>query len=403
MPRGPKRRRRRDVGRTNRGARRDTRTCGRRSASTIVRGLDLSAGQHAEQRLVRRRAKRQQSLRRIDRVPRREERQSASGTSRPCITGCGTTTFPRRPCSRRCTSTGARATSSPCRRRRAFSSCSIAWTASRSGRSRSAPCRRATCPARRRRSRSRFRRSRKPFAKQGFSFNDLIDFTPEIRVARARGDQGLSRRAAVHAAVDATERSSCRARSAAQGGAAARSIRRRARSTSRRRISRRCTRSCKPTRSDSLDADYTVDLGAQSLRVSIPSRDSTPARPPLPINKPPYGTLVAIDLNTGDQKWNVTLGDTPAIRNHPLLKVLQSAAARRRRLAGADRHRGRVDLRDRRRLDAVCDRHAERIDTLVSGPRTERLRGADDLSDKGGKTVRRHRRPARRTGKLKAS
>jgi quinoprotein glucose dehydrogenase len=44
--------------------------------------------------------------------------------------------------------------------------------------------------------------------------------------------------------------------------------------------------------------------------------------PPLPINKPPYGTLVAIDLNTGATKWNVTLGDTPAIRNHPLLKNL---------------------------------------------------------------------------------
>ena len=33
----------------------------------------------------------------------------------------------------------------------------------------------------RRRSRSRSRRKPKPFAKQGFSFDDLIDFTPEIK------------------------------------------------------------------------------------------------------------------------------------------------------------------------------------------------------------------------------
>jgi glucose dehydrogenase len=51
-------------------------------------------------------------------------------------------------------------------------------------------------------------------------------------------------------------------------------------------------------------------------------RDST-ARPlSLPINKPPYGAIVAIDLNTGAQRWSVPIGDNPAIRNHPLLKDL---------------------------------------------------------------------------------
>jgi len=77
-----------------------------------------------------------------------------------------------------------------------------------------------------------------------------------------------------------------------------------------------------PTRTDTLDADYSMDFGAQGLRVSIPPRDSTQRPLNLPINKPPYGTLVAIDLSTGAQRWNVTLGDTHAIRNHPLLKSL---------------------------------------------------------------------------------
>jgi glucose dehydrogenase len=40
----------------------------------------------------------------------------------------------------------------------------------------------------------------------------------------------------------------------------------------------------------------------------------------LPIFKPPYGRLVAIDLNRGEVKWTVANGDGP--RRHPLLKEL---------------------------------------------------------------------------------
>ena len=43
----------------------------------------------------------------------------------------------------------------------------------------------------------------------------------------------------------------------------------------------------------------------------------------LPIVKPPYGVISAIDLNTGTLKFQVPHGDTPdAIRNHPLLRGL---------------------------------------------------------------------------------
>ncbi len=41
----------------------------------------------------------------------------------------------------------------------------------------------------------------------------------------------------------------------------------------------------------------------------------------LPLNKPPYGRITAIDLSKGDIAWQVVHGETPdAIRNHPLLK-----------------------------------------------------------------------------------
>jgi quinoprotein glucose dehydrogenase len=41
----------------------------------------------------------------------------------------------------------------------------------------------------------------------------------------------------------------------------------------------------------------------------------------LPLFKPPWGTVVAIDLNKGDIAWKIANGETPEyIKNHPLLK-----------------------------------------------------------------------------------
>ena len=40
----------------------------------------------------------------------------------------------------------------------------------------------------------------------------------------------------------------------------------------------------------------------------------------LPLVKPPYGELVAIDLGRGDIAWRVPFGDTPSVRNHPALQ-----------------------------------------------------------------------------------
>jgi quinoprotein glucose dehydrogenase len=43
----------------------------------------------------------------------------------------------------------------------------------------------------------------------------------------------------------------------------------------------------------------------------------------LPLLKPPYGTITAIDLKTGDIAWQVPHGETPdAIRSHDALKGL---------------------------------------------------------------------------------
>jgi quinoprotein glucose dehydrogenase len=43
----------------------------------------------------------------------------------------------------------------------------------------------------------------------------------------------------------------------------------------------------------------------------------------LPILKPPYGVISAINLDRGDIQWQVPYGETPdAVRNHPALKGL---------------------------------------------------------------------------------
>ena len=74
----------------------------------------------------------------------------------------------------------------------------------------------------------------------------------------------------------------------------------------------------------------------------------------LPLLKPPYGHLVAIDLNRGAIKWRVPFGDTPSLRRHPALKGVAlppalGVAGRARRA----RDRRRPGVRRRRRSRAA--------------------------------------------------
>jgi quinoprotein glucose dehydrogenase len=69
----------------------------------------------------------------------------------------------------------------------------------------------------------------------------------------------------------------------------------------------------RPTPSDTNDMEYHADLGNSAIAVR------PGGGPPLPVIKPPYGTLTAIDMATGMHRWQVPLGDTPAVRAHPAL------------------------------------------------------------------------------------
>jgi quinoprotein glucose dehydrogenase len=55
----------------------------------------------------------------------------------------------------------------------------------------------------------------------------------------------------------------------------------------------------------------------------------------LPLIKPPYGQISAVDLNKGDMLWQVAHGDTPdVIKNHPALKGLNIPRTGRTGTAG---------------------------------------------------------------------
>ena len=77
--------------------------------------------------------------------------------------------------------------------------------------------------------------------------------------------------------------------------------------------------------SDTVDGAYMVDLGRTGLSVNtnrLTDSLGIPRGPSLPLNKPPYGTLTAIDLNTGDHRWQVPVGDNASMRDHPLLRLM---------------------------------------------------------------------------------
>jgi len=61
-------------------------------------------------------------------------------------------------------------------------------------------------------------------------------------------------------------------------------------------------------RADEVDADF------------INRSPGTTFMDGVPLLKPPYGHLTAIDLNRGEIAWRVPIGDTPSLRSHPALK-----------------------------------------------------------------------------------
>jgi quinoprotein glucose dehydrogenase len=73
-------------------------------------------------------------------------------------------------------------------------------------------------------------------------------------------------------------------------------------------------------RAAEVDADF---IGSSGGSTTFTPRESGANGRGLPLVKPPYGELVAINMNTGDIAWRVPFGDTPPIRAHPALAGLK--------------------------------------------------------------------------------
>jgi len=164
-----------------------------------------------------------------------------------------------------------------------------------------------------------------PFARQGFTADDVIDFTPELK-RRALAAIAAYRLGPLYTppSLEGTIVMPGAIGGSGWGGGAF--------DPETGMIYVKATNSPALYRlfktdapSDTVDATYMVDLAHSTPSVSFESPKDTTAEQTapladLPINKPPYGTLTAIDLNTGDQRWQIPLGDSPQVRRHPMLR-----------------------------------------------------------------------------------
>jgi quinoprotein glucose dehydrogenase len=68
-----------------------------------------------------------------------------------------------------------------------------------------------------------------------------------------------------------------------------------------------------PQRASEVDADWTGDLAGTNATF----HDG------LPLTKPPYGLLTAVDMNNGTIRWQIPFGDWPQLRKNPALANLK--------------------------------------------------------------------------------
>ena len=169
---------------------------------------------------------------------------------------------------------------------------------------------RPMCLARRRHRRSRFRRSRRRSSIR--ASRSTISPTSRPRSARWRRRRSRDSRAVRCSRRRRSRARWCgRARPAARTGAAPPSIRRRACCTCRRATRIAVSKLSPPGQA----------LGSNLLYMQTPGRN--PQMPDgLPLFKPPYSRMTAIDMNTGNHAWMIPTGAGDRIRNNPQLKGL---------------------------------------------------------------------------------
>ena len=168
-----------------------------------------------------------------------------------------------------------------------------------------------------------------PFDYQGVTVDDLVDFTPEIRQMALAAVEGF-RLGPLFTPLDLVDRGrharhphAARRRAAPRVGPGPPSTPRPGCSTSRHATRRRSSLSISPIRLSARRSRYTHGAPEAERLAGGGNIRREPQMPQgLPLVKPPYSRMTAIDLNTGEHAWWVPTGNGDRYRNHPLLRDL---------------------------------------------------------------------------------
>jgi quinoprotein glucose dehydrogenase len=160
-----------------------------------------------------------------------------------------------------------------------------------------------------------------PFEYQGTSIDDLVDFTPEIRQMAVGAVEGF-RLGPLYTPLSlrGTLFRPSAGGGASWGGAAVDP------ETGLLYVASRNTHTVmrfrEPAPDEEATLDYVLSQGGAAF-VSGGNERRQPQMPEgLPLWKPPYSRMTAIDMNTGDHVWMMPTGDGDRIRNHPRLRNL---------------------------------------------------------------------------------
>ena len=161
-----------------------------------------------------------------------------------------------------------------------------------------------------------------PFSRQGIRESDLIDYTPEL-LAMAREAVGTYRLGPLFTppSLQGTVTLPGVIGGAGWGGGAYDPVS--GLYYVKANNSPALNKLAPPRPSPTNDAAFSFVPGAALGISSSPGDRAEPeVGGTVPILKPPYGTMTAIDLASGEHRWQVTLGDWPRVRNHPLFRGL---------------------------------------------------------------------------------
>jgi quinoprotein glucose dehydrogenase len=155
-----------------------------------------------------------------------------------------------------------------------------------------------------------------PFARQGITEDDLVDFTPELR-AEALARLRSYRYGPVYTppSLQGTVLMPANGGGSNWGGSSV--------DPDTGFLYVKATNwprlvTLTPVKPGSPPDPSIVDAGEARYRWRSPTTVNVAGA--IPLTKPPYSTLTAIDLNRGAIAWQVPLGDAAFVRNHPALK-----------------------------------------------------------------------------------